>query len=67
MTLNVLIMLGVALLAGVIGLWLLLLRLRSRATQQSRYAHGMVGMMALALGVILTIFGIAQWSWGSAS
>lgn len=59
-------MLAIALIAGAVGLWLLL-RLRSRATQQSRYAHGMVGMMALALGIILTIFGIAQWSWGSAS
>ena len=65
MTQNVLIMLAVALAAGGIGLWLLL-RLRSRATQQSRYAHGMAGMMALALGIILTIFGIAQWSWGAA-
>lgn len=65
MTANVLIMLTVALVAGVIGLWLLL-RLRSRATQQSRYAHGMTGMMALALGIILAIFGMAQWSWGSA-
>jgi len=64
MTQNVLIMLAVALVAGCIGLWLLL-RLRSRATQPSRYAHGMVGMMALALGIILAIFGIAQWSWSS--
>ena len=64
MTQNVLIMLAIALVAGGIGLWLLL-RLRSRATQQSRYAHGMVGMMALALGIILAIFGIAQWSWNS--
>ena len=66
MTQNVLIMLAIALAAGAVGLWLLL-RLRSRATQQSRYAHGMVGMMTLALGIILAIFGIAQWSWGSAS
>ncbi|KQN71613.1 hypothetical protein [Sphingomonas sp. Leaf62] len=65
MTANVGIMLAVALVAGGIGLWLLL-RLRSRRTQQSRYAHGMTGMMALALGIILAIFGIAQWSWGSA-
>ncbi|MEN2747807.1 hypothetical protein [Sphingomonas sp. T9W2] len=65
MTQNVLIMLAIALIAGGAGMWLLL-RLRSRATQQSRYAHGMVGMMALALGIILAIFGIAQWSWGSA-
>ena len=65
MTANVLIMLSVALVSGGVGLWLLL-RLRSRVTPQSRYAHGMVGMMALALGIILTIFGIAQWSWGSA-
>ena len=64
MTANVVIMLSVALVAGVIGLWLLL-RLTSRATPQSRYAHGMTGMMALALGIILTIFGITQWSWGS--
>lgn len=64
MTQNVLIMLAIALVAGAVGLWLLL-RLRSRATQQSRYAHGMVGMMALALGIILAIFGIAQWSWSS--
>lgn len=62
MTANVLIMLSVALVSGVVGLWLLL-RLRSRATAQSRYAHGMVGVMAMALGIILTIFGIAQWSW----
>lgn len=65
MTPNVLIMLSVALVSGGVGLWLLL-RLKSRATQQSRYAHGMTGMMALALGIILTIFGIAQWSWSSA-
>ncbi len=65
MTQNVLIMLSIALVAGALGLWLLL-RLRSRTTPQSRYAHGMVGMMALALGIILTIFGIAQWSWGTA-
>ncbi len=65
MTMNVAIMLCVALVAGGGGLWLLL-RLRSRATPQSRYAHGMVGMMAVALGLILAIFGVAQWSWGSA-
>ncbi|MGT2515284.1 hypothetical protein ACVOMT_14535 [Sphingomonas panni] len=64
MTANVVIMLSVALVSGVAGLWLLL-RLRSRATPQSRYAHGMVGVMAMALGIILTIFGIAQWSWNS--
>ncbi len=66
MTQNVLIMLAVALLSGGIGVWLLA-RLRGRATPQARYAHAMVGMMALALGIILAIFGIAQWSWGSAS
>ncbi len=65
MTMNVVIMLGVALVAGSVGLWLLL-RLRSRVTPQSRYAHGMVGMMAVALGLILAIFGVSQWSWGSA-
>ncbi len=65
MTPNVAIMLSIALVAGGIGVWLLL-RLRTRATAQSRYAHGMTGMMALALGIILAIFGIAQWSWGSA-
>ncbi|MEH3038472.1 MAG: hypothetical protein PGN21_00170 [Sphingomonas paucimobilis] len=66
MTANVLIMLSVALVSGGVGLWLLL-RLKSRATPQSRYAHGMTGMMALALGIILTIFGIAQWSWEAGS
>ncbi|KQM98787.1 hypothetical protein [Sphingomonas sp. Leaf25] len=65
MTQNVLIMLGVALLASGLGVWLLA-RLRGRATPQARYAHAMTGMMALALGIILAIFGIAQWSWGSA-
>ncbi len=65
MTQNVLIMLALALLSGGIGTWLLL-RLRGRATPQGRYAHGMVGMMALALGIILAIFGIAQWSWETA-
>ncbi|WP_294322580.1 hypothetical protein [uncultured Sphingomonas sp.] len=65
MTANVVIMLSVALVSGGVGLWLLL-RLRSRATPQSRYAHAMVGVMAMALGIILTIFGIAQWSWSSA-
>ncbi|MEP9401582.1 hypothetical protein [Sphingomonas sp. VNH70] len=58
-------MLALALVASVAGLRLLL-RLKSRATPQSRYAHGMVGVMGLALGIILTIFGIAQWSWSSA-
>ncbi len=65
MTMNVAIMLCVALVAAGGGVWLLA-RLRSRPTPQSRYAHGMVGMMGLALGLILAIFGVAQWSWGSA-
>lgn len=65
MTANVIIMLCVATGAAGVGLWLLL-RLRSRHTVQARYAHGMAGMMMLALGLILAIFGVAQWSWGSA-
>ncbi len=64
MTMNVAIMLCVALVAAGGGVWLLA-RLRSRHTVQARYAHGMAGMMMLALGLILAIFGMAQWSWGS--
>ncbi|GAA0737567.1 hypothetical protein [Sphingomonas japonica] len=64
MTLAVAIMYAVAALAAATGAWLLL-RLRGRATPQARYAHGMVGTMASALGLILAIFATAQWSWAS--
>ncbi len=57
-------MYALAALAAAAGMWLLL-RLRSRTTPEARYAHGMAGTMAVALGLILAIFATAQWSWSA--
>lgn len=62
----IVIMYSIAAIATLVGLWLLL-RLRSRATQEARYAHGMIGTMAVALGLILVIFATAQLSWERAA
>ncbi|TKD50055.1 hypothetical protein [Sphingomonas baiyangensis] len=66
MTLAIAIMYAIALIAAAAGLWLLV-RLRGRATPQARYASGMAGTMAAALGLILAIFATAQLSWERAA
>ncbi len=66
MTFAIAIMYAVAAVAAGIGVWLLL-RLRSRTTAEARYAHGMVGTMAVALGLILAVFASAQYSWEQAA
>lgn len=65
MTYAVVIMFAIAALSTLVGVFFLA-RLRGRETSEARYAHGMVGTMAVALGLILVIFAGAQWSWGTA-
>jgi hypothetical protein len=64
MTWQVLVMYGVALVAAVAGIGLLL-RLRTSASEGATYAYRIAGTMLAALGVVLAIFATAQWSWNT--
>ena len=64
MTWQALIMYGVSLVAGVTGA-VLLLRLRTAATEGAVYAYRIAGTMLAALGLVLAIFASAQWSWNT--
>lgn len=64
MTLAVLIMYGVALVAGVVGAWLLL-RLRTATNEGAVYGYRIAGTMLAALSLVLAIFATAQWSWST--
>lgn len=60
MSLSIAIMYGVAAIAAIIGLWLLL-ALRRPSGPARVYVFRMCGIMALALGVVLTMSATALW------
>jgi lysylphosphatidylglycerol synthetase-like protein (DUF2156 family) len=62
MTTQALIMYAVAFVAGVAGATLLL-RLRTAGSEAAIYGYRIAGTMLAALGLVLTLFATAQWSW----
>ncbi|QNQ08104.1 hypothetical protein [Sphingomonas alpina] len=66
MTLQIAIMYAVALLFSLIGAGLLLALLRP-AGPAKVYVFRMVGIMAVALGVVLAMSATAMWRWSAAS
>lgn len=65
MSWQVVIMFAVAALFGCIGLGLLLALRRPQGPARV-YVYRMVGIMALALGVVLAFSAGAMWSWSAA-
>jgi hypothetical protein len=66
MTREVAIMFAVAAVFGLGGLWLLL-QLRHPQGPARVYVYRMVGIMAVALGVVLAISAGAMWQWSVAA
>jgi hypothetical protein len=64
MTWQALVMYGVALVAAVVGVGLLL-RLRTAGSEGAIYLYRIAGTMLAALGLVLAIFATAQWSWNT--
>jgi uncharacterized membrane protein len=64
MTWQALVMYGVALVAAVVGVGLLL-RLRTAGSEGAIYRYRIAGTMLAALGLVLAIFATAQWSWNT--
>jgi multidrug transporter EmrE-like cation transporter len=66
MTLSIAIMYGVAAIFTAIGVGLLAMLTR-RVSEQKVYAFRMIGIMALALGVVLLMSATAMWHWSVAA
>jgi hypothetical protein len=64
MTLQVGIMYAVAALFGMIGAWMLM-SLTRPAGPAKVYVFRMVGIMAVALGVVLAMSATAMWRWSA--
>ena len=64
MSWQVLIMYAVALVFAIVGIGLLLARARPRSAGQV-YAFRMIGIMALAGGVVLAMSATAMWQWSA--
>ncbi|MES2058079.1 MAG: hypothetical protein V4564_19235 [Pseudomonadota bacterium] len=64
MTLQIAIMYAVALVFALVGAGLLLALLRPAGPARV-YVFRMVGIMAVALGVVLALSATAMWQWGT--